>query len=168
LGIAASIGPFPSLAKKFHSFDDHLNPKRKAKQTSQNYVNEEGHAEARPQYALFSALLRPETDRFINSNPLPIAHRKGGRKRYQWHIGQHTAHGCYVHSKQVHWLVYQDMFSWNWPCLTARRASVVLSVQNWLGESAEAKKSSSQPAYFSKRCANYPLSYGPCSGTLRS
>ncbi|PMD46405.1 translation initiation factor SU [Hyaloscypha variabilis F] len=28
-------------------------------------------------------------------------------------------------------------------------ASVVLSVQNWLGESAEAKKSSSQPAYFS-------------------
>lgn len=28
-------------------------------------------------------------------------------------------------------------------------ASVVLSIQNWLGESAEAKKSSSQPAYFS-------------------
>jgi hypothetical protein len=38
---------------------------------------------------------------------------------------------------------------WEWPYLTAARASVVLSIQNWLGESAEAKKSSSQPAYFS-------------------
>jgi hypothetical protein len=29
------------------------------------------------------------------------------------------------------------------------RASVVFAIQNWLGESQEAKKSSSQPAYFS-------------------
>lgn len=29
------------------------------------------------------------------------------------------------------------------------RASVVLAIQNWLGESAEAKRTSSQPAYFS-------------------
>jgi hypothetical protein len=29
------------------------------------------------------------------------------------------------------------------------RASVVFAIQNWLGESAEAKKTSSQPAYFS-------------------
>ncbi|KAH6716387.1 hypothetical protein DL95DRAFT_387931 [Leptodontidium sp. 2 PMI_412] len=28
-------------------------------------------------------------------------------------------------------------------------ASVVLAIQNWLGESAEAKRTSSQPAYFS-------------------
>jgi hypothetical protein len=30
-----------------------------------------------------------------------------------------------------------------------RRASVVFAIQNWLGESEEAKKTSSQPAYFS-------------------
>jgi hypothetical protein len=29
------------------------------------------------------------------------------------------------------------------------RASVAFSIQNWLGESEEAKKTSSQPAYFS-------------------
>jgi hypothetical protein len=29
------------------------------------------------------------------------------------------------------------------------RASVVFAIQNWLGESSEAKKTSSQPAYFS-------------------
>jgi hypothetical protein len=29
------------------------------------------------------------------------------------------------------------------------RASVVFAIQNWLGESQEAKKASSQPAYFS-------------------
>ena len=29
------------------------------------------------------------------------------------------------------------------------RASVVFAIQNWLGESQEAKKTSSQPAYFS-------------------
>ena len=36
-------------------------------------------------------------------------------------------------------------------CLSAdgTRASVVFAVQNWLGESQEAKKTSSQPAYFS-------------------
>lgn len=33
--------------------------------------------------------------------------------------------------------------------LTICRASVVLSIQNWLGESQEAKRTSSQPAYFS-------------------
>ncbi|TVY39211.1 Uncharacterized protein LOCC1_G004093 [Lachnellula occidentalis] len=33
--------------------------------------------------------------------------------------------------------------------LTASRASVVFAIQNWLGESADAKKTSSQPAYFS-------------------
>ncbi|TVY37298.1 hypothetical protein LSUB1_G003767 [Lachnellula subtilissima] len=33
--------------------------------------------------------------------------------------------------------------------LTAPRASVVFAIQNWLGESADTKKTSSQPAYFS-------------------
>ena len=33
--------------------------------------------------------------------------------------------------------------------LIYERASVVFAIQNWLGESSEAKKTSSQPAYFS-------------------
>ena len=33
--------------------------------------------------------------------------------------------------------------------LTAYRASVVFAIQTWLGESAEAKKAASQPAYLS-------------------
>jgi len=32
---------------------------------------------------------------------------------------------------------------------TSRRASVVYSVQNWLGESEESQKSSGMPGYFS-------------------
>ncbi|PQE15199.1 translation initiation factor SUI1 protein [Rutstroemia sp. NJR-2017a WRK4] len=36
------------------------------------------------------------------------------------------------------------------------RASVVFAIQNWLGESSESKKTSSQPAYFSVGMSDLP------------
>jgi len=46
-------------------------------------------------------------------------------------------------------------------------ASVVLAIQNWLGESAEAKRTSSQPAYFSVGMGSkYRYTYTQYAGTL--
>jgi len=51
--------------------------------------------------------------------------------------------------------------------LMKNRASVVLAIQNWLGESAEAKRTSSQPAYFSVGMGSkYRYTYTQYAGTL--
>lgn len=94
---------------------------------------------------LVSFVMRNANSSFSHSLSRPSRERRWGR--HQQHVRKHDANGCYVHEKQICRMVW-----WNWAVgvadLTARRASVVFAVQNWLGEGKD-RSSASQPAIFS-------------------
>ncbi|KAK6580650.1 hypothetical protein PZA11_006886 [Diplocarpon coronariae] len=97
-----------------------------------------------------SSVTPPANSSSPQSHPLPNPRREGSRKQSQRNLGQHVANGGHVHPQQVHRVVggaIARLGEARW--LMQNRASLVLAIQNWLGESAESKRSSSQPAFFS-------------------
>lgn len=119
----------------------------------------------------FSARLNWEISRWLTcdrscySRPLPGAPSQGRERRVLLDAVVHAAHGRDAHAQQVHRMVREntpliprrplfDTWQVGMPGQVADtirkcRASVVFSVQTWLGESEETKKSSATPGYFS-------------------
>lgn len=83
------------------------------------------------------------------SHPLPDARCEGGHERHERHDDQHFTNGRHVYAEQVRWLVCRSAAAGTLEILITGRASVVFAIQKWLGESAETRKVTSQPAYLS-------------------
>lgn len=85
------------------------------------------------------------------SHPVSRARREKGRQRVQLDPVVDTAHGRHLYAQPLRRMVRAALPPQQNPqrlTCTSRRASVVYSVQNWLGESEESQKSSGMPGYF--------------------